>query len=122
LPTSKEHVNQAKSNEALAEFLKDTPYPDWRATVFFYTALHYVQSYFTSRNPPQRPSRHTERDTAIQSDRHISTVIWDDYRSLKDWSYKTRYDGHKPTPEDFKTDIIPSLNAIKKHLKAFVQL
>ena len=116
----KDHVNQGKSNEQLAEYLEGSPYPDWRATVSFYAALHYVQAYFLSLTPPQNPKRHTERDTAIQADRHINTAIWDDYRSLKDWSYRTRYDGYKPSYADFKNEIAPSLIAIKKHLKAFV--
>jgi hypothetical protein len=114
-----EHVNQAKSNEAVAEYLDGSPYPDWRATALFYAAVHYVQAYFVSLNPPRRFKRHADRDDAIQSDTHIS-ARWDDYRSLKDWSKQSRYSGVKPGANDFRDDIFPALNAIKKHLRAFL--
>lgn len=81
----KGHIQQAKHNEQLAEFLNDTPYGDWRATALFYAALHYVQAYFLSRTPPQHYSTHFDRDTAIENDPHIGG-IWSDYRSLKDWT------------------------------------
>jgi len=116
---SKEHVNHAKSNEQLAAFLDGTPYPDWRATVFFYAAVHYVQAYFTAQPVRWEFHKHSDRDTAIQADNHIS-AIWDDYRSLKDWSRDARYDAEKPSADDFKNDILPSLMRIKKHLRAFV--
>jgi hypothetical protein len=119
LPKPVTHINQAKSNEQLAQYLDGAPYPDWRATALFYASVHYVQAYFSSLNPPARFNRHVDRDTAIQGDRHIST-IWDDYRSLKDWSELARYSCHGPSPDDFKNDISPSLAAIKKHLRAFL--
>lgn len=114
-----DHVNQAKFNEQLVVFLDGTAYPDWRATAVFYTAVHYVQAYFISLTPPRRFDRHKDRDTAIENDKHIC-AIWNNYRSLKDWSRRTRYDGVKPDPKIFKDDIFPSLAAIKKHLRAFL--
>jgi hypothetical protein len=55
-----QHIRQAEHNEALADYLLGTPYPDWRCTVLFYAALHYVQAYFSSQDPPQRFGRQTE--------------------------------------------------------------
>ncbi|MGD0510703.1 MAG: hypothetical protein ABSA33_02585 [Candidatus Micrarchaeaceae archaeon] len=114
-----DHVNQAKFNEQLVSFLEGTAYPDWRATVVFYAAVHYVQAYFSSLTPPLKFSRHKDRDTAIENDKHVS-AIWNNYRSLKDWSREARYSGTKPEVKDFKEDIFPSLAAIKKHLRAFL--
>jgi hypothetical protein len=114
-----DHVNQAKNNEQLVAFLDGTAYPDWRSTAVFYAAVHYVQAYFSSLNPPRKFDRHKDRDTAIQDDKYIR-AIWNHYRSLKDWSRSARYDGTKPAEKDFADDITPSLTAIKKHLRAFL--
>jgi hypothetical protein len=118
---SKGHVLQAKHNESIAEYLLGTSYPDWRSTCLFYAALHYVQAYFVSRHPPQHFTKHSNRDTAIESDNHIGG-IWSDYRSLKDWSQKARYDGRKPTDNDFKTDINKSLAAVKKEINRYTPI
>ena len=115
----KAHISQAKSNEDLAEFLKDTAYPDWRATVLFYAALHYVQAYFAGAG--RMPSRHSDREEAIHLDTRIS-AIWNDYRSLKDWSTRARYGCQKPDAAHFKDEIFPSLEAVKKHLRSLINL
>ncbi len=121
MPTVEQHINQARFNEELAEYLDGSPYPDWRATALFYAAVHYIQAYFESRNPPLRFGKHSARETAIQGDKHIS-AIWDDYRDLKDWSRKTRYSCIKPEKADFASVISPSLLGIKKHLRAFIRI
>ncbi len=115
----KGHIQQAKHNEALAEFLEGTSYPDWRATALFYAALHYVQAYFLSRTPPKSYVRHSDRDTAIEIDTHIGS-IWNHYRSMKDWSQKARYDGRKPTDTEIKSDILKSLGAIRKEVNRYI--
>lgn len=119
MPTVKQHLDQARFNEELAEYLDGSPYPDWRATALFYSAVHYVGAYFESLNPPRRFGKHSDRDAAIQNDNHIS-AIWEDYRDLKDWSRKTRYSCIKPEVAHFARDIVPSLLAIKRHLRAFI--
>jgi hypothetical protein len=118
---SKAHIQQAKHNEALEEYLRGTTYFDWRATCLFYAALHYVQAYFVSQHPPQDFTKHSERDTAIESDNHIGG-IWNDYRSLKDWSQKARYNAKKPAENDFKTDINKSLAAVKKEINRYIPI
>lgn len=110
---AKGHIDQAKSNEQLAEFLDGTPYLDWRASSLFYAAVHYIQAYFF----PKTFGSHVDREAAIQSERNVSAV-WDDYRALKDWSMRARYLGEKPSDKDFKSEILPSLLSIKKHLKS----
>ena len=115
------HIQHAKHNEQLAEFLDGTPYLDWRATSLFYAALHYVQGYLMSQAPPQPYKTHSARDAAIRNDPRIGG-IWNDYRSLKDWSQKTRYDGEKPGNNDFKNDILKSLQAIKKAVHQYLTI
>jgi hypothetical protein len=119
LARSSDHVKQAESNEKLASHLEKTPYADWRCTVLFYAALHYIQAYFGSQNPALVFERHSDRDTAILEDSQIKPIRRD-YRALKDWSQNARYKMHKPSVSDFGTDIEPSLISIKRHLKRFV--
>jgi hypothetical protein len=114
------HIEQAKSNEQISDFLSDTAYQDWRATCLFYAALHYIQAYFVEYRKVKAVHNHLERDRLIQSDIRIR-AIWPDYRNLKDWSTRTRYDGVKPSAKDFKTEISPSLASLKKHLRAYVK-
>lgn len=64
-------------------------------------------------------STHFLRDTAIEENKRTKP-IYKDYRSLKDWSRRTRYDLVKPSVSDFNTDIEPSLIAIKRYLKQFI--
>ena len=107
------HLQQAKHNEQFADSLQSTSYPDWRATAIFYAALHYVQGYFLKQIPPRPFKTHSARDTAIRLDANIGG-IWNDYRSLKDWSLKTRYEGKQPDENDFKNDMLKSLEAVRK--------
>ena len=119
MPSTPAHIEQARSNERLAEHLGRTPYPDWRCTVLYYAALHYIQAYFSSLERPLSFERHALRDHAIYADSNIRGIRRD-YRSLKDWSQNARYELSKPSPQDFSTDIEPSLIAIKRHLKRLV--
>lgn len=119
MPATQAHIEQAKSNERLAEHLARSPYADWRCTALYYAALHYIQAYFSGLNPPQVFERHALRDEAIRLNRSLK-AIRNDYRSLKDWSQDARYELRKPSVGDFSTDIEPSLIAIKRHLRTYV--
>jgi hypothetical protein len=112
------HIEQAALNEKLAEHLSRTPYADWRCTVIFYAALHYIQAYFSQYSSVVF-ERHVDRDDAIVRDRNIAPIR-NDYRSLKDWSQDARYNMCKPSVAEFSGDIVPSLIAIKRHLKRYV--
>jgi hypothetical protein len=87
--------------------------------VLFYAALHYIQAYFSIRNPDLVFERHADRDKAIIEDWQLRDIRRH-YRALKDWSQNARYRFCKPSANDFGTDIEPSLLAIKRHLKQFV--
>ena len=41
LPTRDEHLDKAVRNEKLAQVLRQSAFPDWAVTVYFYSALHY---------------------------------------------------------------------------------
>lgn len=115
----KTHLNQAAHNEALIEFLANTPYTDWAATATFYAALHYLQAYLLSKSPPQNPKRHGARDAAIDNDTFLHDIR-NFYRDLQDISEAGRYQCVKPSADELKTTVAPKLAAIKKHLKQYI--
>ena len=115
----KTHLAQAAHNEALVEFLDGTPYTDWSATATFYAALHFIQAYFLSKNPPEDPQSHGVRDAAIDNDKFLQQIR-NHYRDLQDLSEAARYYGSKPTASELKTGVASYLAAIKKHLKQYI--
>ena len=119
MPSTSDHLSQARSNEKLAELLAKSPFSDWRCTVLYYASLHYIQAYFTTLAPPRRFNSHTARDAAIQRDPGVS-MIREDYRSLEDWSRRTRYELGRPRTSDFDNELLPSLQRIKQHLKPYL--
>lgn len=114
----KDHLTQAAHNEALAEYIATNPYPDWIATLKFYAALHFVQSYFLSLNPPQNPQSHSQRAIAIDNDTFLDPIR-DDYRDLQDVSQACRYACWKPDSGELKL-ITQHLTNIKKYLRQYI--
>lgn len=118
MANKKDHLNQAKHNEALAEYISTTPYLDWVATLKFYAALHYVQAYFLSLSPPQNPQSHSQRAIAMDNDTYLDPIR-DDYRDLQDVSQACRYACWKPDSRELKlTD--EHLRTIKKYLRQYI--
>lgn len=115
----KTHIEQGKHNEQLFDYLENTPYSDWRVTATFYAALHYVDAYFHSLNPPIHCRIHPDRDNRVAT-LPGTQPIYSEYRNLKDLSEAARYAGRKFTPAEIKTDVTPSLQKIKKQLKQFL--
>jgi len=76
--------------------------------------LHLVQAYLSYWNTALVIDTHAGRVTAIERDPRISAV-YDDYRSLLDWSTATRYQGKKPEQKDFDSDILPTVKRIEEH-------
>lgn len=116
---AKAHLQQAEDNEQLAEFLKDTAYPDWTCTALFYACLHFVEAYFESRTPRVSAHNHGDRGSFIQLDDNIR-IIYKDYHALQDDSQAARYHGWKPSRDQIEQRTIPAVRAIKKHLKQYV--
>jgi hypothetical protein len=119
VPDKRTHLRQAAHNEALIEFLDGTVYPDWIATITFYTGLHYVQAYLLSKKPPENPQKHADRAAAIDSDPFLDDIR-DDYRELYDVSIAARYYGVKPSNDELRKEVAPALAKIKRHLRQFI--
>ena len=88
------HLDRITHNELFVSSLGD-PFWDWAVTGTFYTAVHYVEAYFSKKTPPVHSSNHPDRDDKIKRDAALG-ILWSDYRSLKDQSRYARYEPHIP--------------------------
>lgn len=121
MPNLGDHIRKAKHNEQFfSSFdLDKTPYLDWVVNGVFYSILHYLDSYFAAQN--KHPANHSERVNFIRRDANLGRnfyTLW--YKPLKDDSENGRYDMTVFTADEIRSDIIPLLNHIKRHLKQYV--
>lgn len=92
---------------------------DWRCTILFYAALHYVQAYFKSKKPPERYDSHADIETAIELDAKVKSM-YENYVSLRNSSEAARYQGWMPSDKQIKDEVIDDLKIIKKQLHSLV--
>ncbi len=120
MPNSKEHIAKARHNErfCLSFDLASTPYLDWVVNGIFYSAVHYVDSYFATI--AQHPRDHGARHHLINANAKLGNPLFKLYRSLKDDSEDARYDTRIFTTDEVRRDIMPLLNHLKNHLKQYV--
>ena len=112
MPSQKEHKAQALHNENFFSDLESySNYNDWVITGIFYSALHYIDSYFGGLSKPKHPNSHKDRTRFIQGD-STTMLIMKNYRKLKDYSMNARYKLIQINPQDIK-DAKSQLNDIK---------
>lgn len=87
MPSVSAHLAQAESNVLAYDAIPEA-HPDWRATVLFYAAMHYMEAAFASENKHFR--EHYPRESYIK-DQPEHRGIWKYYHRLKDESVKARY-------------------------------
>jgi hypothetical protein len=88
--THSEHREKAEHNEFLVSTL-DNPFWDWKISAMFYSALHYVESYFAVKkivHPIPKPN-HSSRLPLVK--KHLFT-IYKDYQDLYNDSRDARYE------------------------------
>lgn len=114
-----EHITKARHNEEFIDSfnLDNSPFLDWVVNGIFYAALHYLDSYFATRN--MHPSDHKTRNSYIRST-NLNLVLWTAYRNLQTDSRSARYEKRCFSPEEIRQDILPLLNDIKNQLRGFV--
>jgi hypothetical protein len=120
MPTVSEHLKKAEHNEGfyLSFDLITTLYLDWIVTGIFYSALHYIESYFATQN--KHSLNHGERNDNIKNDPNLGREIYIRYRDLKDDSHNGRYLTNAFTPGEIEQYIIPNLYSIKEHLQRYI--
>jgi hypothetical protein len=90
--TKQEHIQKAQETlglRACLDHAKDGAI-GWSITMLFYSALHYVEAYFTAVRG-FGCKHHFSRATEIQNDPRISS-LFPDYRLLENLSREARYD------------------------------
>ena len=120
MPTRKDHIAKARHNEQFfSSFNIDTtPFLDWVVNGVFYSATHYLDSYFANRG--EHPPTHKIRNDLIWNEPELGRSFFHLYRPLKDDSEEGRYNMRIFTPDEIRWYIIPLLNKIKAHLKRYV--
>ncbi|HZX13166.1 MAG TPA: hypothetical protein VFF49_02050 [Thermodesulfobacteriota bacterium] len=111
MPSRDEHYSKAEHNERFANSfaLDSTPYLDWVVTGFFYSAIHYIDSYLAHFHSIH-PYSHEDRDDKV---RRYLRRINKDYRELKDDSKDARYNMRNFRADEIRNDILPLFNNIK---------
>lgn len=120
MPSRKDHIVQARHNEQFfSSFNIDiTPFLDWVANGIFYSALHYLDSYFANKG--KHPVDHQKRIRLIWAEPDLGRSFFRLYRSLKDDSEEGRCNMRAFAPDEIRRDILPLLDDIKKYLKRFI--
>lgn len=116
MPDRIAHLRKAQHNENfyLGFDVEKTPYKDWVVVGVFYTALHFIDSYFALNN--KHPFAHGMRDDWVRNDWRLSK-IWLDYRDLKEYRQKASYKVYEFSIQEIKNDIFPLLDSIKNYLQ-----
>lgn len=111
-----QHRDRATKNEAFAESL-DCSKPieeNWAVVSAFYSALHYVQSYFAKYSV--EAATHDERFEQIKRDDRLRPALAN-YKYLYTLSMTARYHCHIAMPDKAYTkEAKPNLKAVKSQV------
>ena len=99
MPSRDEHLAQAAKNEKLANTLAKGEFTDWAVTLYFYTAVHLIESYLSIHG--YHCDDHTERNKRISAIPQLRQ-IFHEYQTLKTLSRQARYHAQPITPDDLK--------------------
>lgn len=116
MPSKSTHLAVAHDNELLASQLNmdSGPARGWAATISFYSALHYVEAFFSKKGV--HSADHRTRDSNLC--RHIETMtIYDDFCELKNISTSARYFGRYPSKIEYSVEVFPAFEAVKAEMQ-----
>jgi predicted metal-dependent hydrolase len=113
-----QHLNKAKHNEKFLSLVENNfpdNYFDWKITIAFYIAIHYIDAYFASLN--DHIHSHEQRRHKLEFGANsVSLTFIDNYDNLYNICRNARYNGFKDeaTFSQFqKTKLVEA----KKYLK-----
>jgi hypothetical protein len=96
----RKHLDQATHNQDFHDQINESfcdKFYDWKITVLFYVAIHYLKALAVKRNFNIGDTHHEieqnvnpDRDSAIMK---IKRGAWVDYKSLYRYSKSSRYEG-----------------------------
>ena len=90
-----EHLNQAKHNEDFLKIVENAnpdDYFDWKITIVFYVAIHYIDAYFASHGI--RITSHEHRFDCLEMGEFcVSMEFFNHYSNLYNLARNARYNG-----------------------------
>lgn len=95
MATAQDHLEQANHNRAFYATIDGAQFPDWAATVMFYTAVHMTQRLFCIHGG--RGGSHTRRNRTL---REQYPRVWREYHKLYSYSRLARYRCMRSRAED----------------------
>lgn len=99
MPSRDEHLAQAAKNRKLAETLAKTEFLDWAVTIYFYVAVHFIESYLAIHG--YHSADHDERRDYINRIPQLRVVI-KEYLALERVSRQARYYAQPITSEHLR--------------------
>jgi hypothetical protein len=95
-----QHIDQATHNQKFHDTIDcnfDGQFHDWKITVLFYVAIHYLKALASSRNIDIGET-HYEIEQSVNPDRQNSKMkitrgAWREYKNLFNYSRTARYEG-----------------------------
>ncbi len=115
MPTGDEHVAKAEGNQEVYDLLDTASQSriDWKLTIAFYTAMHYVEAYL-AKDRDEHLRSHTTRDRCVAQDSELRKVQIE-YAHLKYFGYNARYERPQFTARNVR-EAEGYLTALKTHL------
>ena len=86
MATESDHLRQAQHNHEFLNAIEQARFPDWAATVAFYTAVHLVQALLKRHG--ENCSSHNSRNRKL---RQKFPAVWKLYQPLYTYSRLARY-------------------------------
>lgn len=121
------HINQANHNHDFHDCLQEKfndKFFDWKITVLFYTAIHYLKA-LSAKRGKDIGFTHKEIENAVNPDKFSTTMpikkgAWTDYKALYRYSKTARYEGFQNNEVVFEQLRKIDHSHSNKHLKNFI--
>jgi len=90
MPSRDEHLSKARKNREFADLLKpdNSTRAEWKLTVLFYSALHYVEAFHAKTH--LHCKRHQDLNDNIMRNPLLADIS-EDYFHLQNFSWNARY-------------------------------
>jgi hypothetical protein len=115
MATESEHLKQAQHNRKFLNEIDHEKFPDWAATVAFYTAVHLVRSLL--KRSGENCNSHSSRNKKL---RHKYPNVWKLYQPLYSYSRLARYWCMRVKPGDVPY-IVRRLNKVEREVQTIAK-
>jgi hypothetical protein len=115
------HLNRAGEHEASAKSISELPPAcGWCIVVNFYAALHLVDAYLNTKDPPIQPQSHTERERRMREFPELHGAkayrFSQAYKRLDNHGRQVRYDMEYKVDQSEIADSVSDLATVRSYL------